>query len=247
GVSATIDGKKTVVAKLDYFKREKTEQEKQWLSSGYTIVGVSADDVFLGAFALSDTVKDGAREVIAGLNAINIKSIMLTGDNEQSALCVSSAVGIDSVKHSLLPEQKLSTINQLKLSNNVCMIGDGINDAPSLAAANCSVTMGAVGSDVALEVADMAIMNDDITKVVGLIKFSRQVIGTIKRNIIIAMCINLIAVVLSFVGVLTPIWGALVHNCSSLLVVASSASLLLVRAPQSTTGKATNDSNSVSK
>jgi len=153
---------------------------------------------------------------------------MLTGDNESAAKRMASLAGVKEVKYQLLPDEKLAYIKDTQSAGGkVCMIGDGVNDAPSLALADCSVAMGVFGSDLAIETADVALMTNDVARLPGLLKFSKKVLRTIKFNIILAMSINLAAVVLSALGILGPVMGALLHNCTSVLVIGNSALLLL--------------------
>ncbi len=231
GVEATVEGKKITVAKIDYFKEhDGGEKIQEWLSKGYTVVGMAVEGRFAGAAALSDTIRKDAKRAIQSLHRQGIETIMLTGDNEYSAKAVAAELGITEVKHSLLPEEKLEAIEALKKQGKkVCMVGDGVNDAPSLAAADSSITLGAIGSDAALEVSEVALMNDNILKLGGIVDLSRRTLSTIKRNIVIAMGINVLATVMSLFGWLDPALGALVHNGTSLIVVISSAMLLLIK------------------
>lgn len=240
GVEAIVEDKKIIVAKLDFFKNlPKNETIDIWLKNGYTVVGMSADGEFSGAVALSDTIRENAADTITALKSDRIKTVMLTGDNSYSAERVHKETGLDEYYHSLLPEDKLKRIEDYsKKGKKVCMAGDGVNDAPALAAADCSVTMGAIGSDVALEVSDIAVMDDRIEKIPGLIKLSKKTLSVIKINIIFAMLVNFAAVILSSLGILNPVWGALVHNGTSLLVVFASSTLLAdksIKKPEITT------------
>lgn len=197
------------------------------LSVGKTVVVVLMDGVLCGMLAFSDTIRDNAKDVMSELAQAGYNTVMLTGDNQKSAEFIAEQCNIKTVKHSLMPQDKLGEIEQLqKDGHKVVMVGDGINDAPSLKLADCSFAMGAMGSDIAVDTADMAILNSDIQKVNDTIRLSKRVIFGIKRNIFIAMIINVIAVVCSLMGWLNPATGALVHNCTSVLVVASSALLL---------------------
>ncbi len=132
------------------------------------------------------------------------------------------------MKFSLLPEEKLQEIEKMQKEGlKVCMIGDGINDAPSLKLADCSIAMGALGSDIAIETADMAILNSDMNKIVYCVKHSKRTLFTIKRNIILAMTVNFISIILSLFGIFDPMTGAIMHNVTSVAVVLSSALLLI--------------------
>lgn len=236
GIRADIDGKRVSV--LSYKKASEQGIElaalersaEDALSVGKTVVIVAADEKAIGLLAFSDTVRPNAAEVFETINGKGYATVMLTGDNGKSANYIAEQCNVSKVMHSLMPEDKLSAIEDLQKSGHkVAMIGDGINDAPSLKLADCSFAMGAMGSDIAIDTADMAILNSDIGKVNDMLKLSKRVMRTIKRNIILAMTISVAAVILSGFGLLTPVTGALVHNCTSVLVVASSALVLYNR------------------
>ncbi|MBQ2723609.1 MAG: cadmium-translocating P-type ATPase [Clostridia bacterium] len=228
GVWAKIDDKEIIVAKYSHFESDKfSDSVKLWHGQGKTVVGMSIDGVLVGVVALSDTIREGSATTIEQLHKLGINTVMLTGDAKDSALAIGDLCKIGETKWGLLPEDKVNDIKQMSQTNKVLMVGDGVNDAPALASANCSLAMGKMGSDAALEVADMVLFNDKVEKIPFLVKLSRKVLSTIKRNIAISMTINLVAVVLSFFGWLNPVFGAIVHNCSSVFVVLSSALLLL--------------------
>ncbi|MEG1608564.1 MAG: HAD-IC family P-type ATPase, partial [Clostridia bacterium] len=191
-------------------------------------VGV-IDGKLEGFVAVSDTIRQNAKAVVEYIKEKNYEIMVLTGDNKQSALNVAELCGVesDNVRYSLLPQDKLGIVENLQNnSKKVCMLGDGINDAPALKLANCGIAMGALGSDIAIDSADVAIMNSDIAKLGDTLTLSKRVMNAIKRNIIIAMSINVVSVILSTFGLLTPVTGAIVHNVTSILVVASSSMLL---------------------
>ena len=179
----------------------------------------------LGIIALSDTLRPQAKDMIDRLSAMNVSSVLLTGDNRQTAEFLASKLGITDVRSELLPEDKVSEIARLKKTSAVCMIGDGVNDAPALKTADVGVAMGAMGSDIAVEAADVALMTDDLTKLPYLKWLSNAAVSTIKRAITLSMCINFVAVTLSVLGILTPTTGALVHNAGSCFVVLLAALL----------------------
>ena len=159
----------------------------------------------------------------AGLKRVSI----LTGDDDAVAASISEASGIKEYYAGLLPEQKLKQIKECQnQGHTVAMIGDGINDAPSLAAANIGIAMGAMGTDVAMEAADIALMNDDLTKLPYLLHLGKATINTINFNIVFAVIFNALALMLSGLGFLSPMMGALVHNFGSVLVVLNSARLV---------------------
>ena len=151
---------------------------------------------------------------------------ILSGDHEQSVQLIADELKMSDTWWGLKPEEKLRVISEIQDSGQkVVFVGDGINDAPALAAAEVGIAMGAVGTDVALETADIALMTDDISKIPFLTKLSRRTVQIIKWNIAFGMIFNAIAVLASGGGILSPIMGAVVHNIGSVLVVLSSASL----------------------
>lgn len=233
GAFANVQGKEVLVCSFKHAVERgfKTDEFKDFcdkmFSQGKTLVAIVIDNELSAMFAFSDTIRPNAKTVILDLNRKGYKTVMLTGDNENSAKFIAEACGISEIKHSLLPEQKLEAIKAMQENGEkVLMIGDGINDAPSLKIADCSIAMGALGSDIAIETADMSILNSDLEKVDETLGLSKRTLRTIKRNIILSMAINVFAVVASGFGWLTPVTGALVHNCTSVLVVLSSALLL---------------------
>lgn len=195
-------------------------------SQGKASILVAVNGMCMGLVALSDVLRPTAKEMLKRLSAMDTKTILLTGDNKKTANYFAGQVGITEVRAELLPEQKVENITFLQEEgNNVCMIGDGVNDAPALKTANVGVAMGSMGSDIAVEAADIALMSDDISKIPYLKRLSRSTLNAIKGNIAASMCINSVAVILSVLGLLNPITGALVHNAGSVLVVLNAALL----------------------
>ena len=188
------------------------------------LVGLNGEVV--GLVGLSDVIREDSKDMIENLHDLGTETILLTGDNTETANYFASQVGIGKVYGNLLPEEKLSWIEKLKSEGKkVCMIGDGVNDAPALKTANVSVAMGSVGSDVAIDAADIALLGDDIGKIPYLKKLSNSTLFIIKANITISMLINAAAIVCSVLGLLNPVTGAIVHNAGSCLVVLNAALL----------------------
>ena len=195
-------------------------------SEGKASIIVALNDKVAGFIGLSDVIREDSASMIQSLHDLDTETILLTGDNTETANYFASQVGIGKVYGNLLPEEKLSWIEKLKSEGKkVCMIGDGVNDAPALKTADVSVAMGSVGSDVAIEAADIALLGDDIGKIPYLKKLSNSTLFTIKANIIISMAINAAAIVCSVLGWLNPVTGAIVHNAGSCLVVLNAALL----------------------
>ncbi len=195
-------------------------------TSGKIAVLVAYEKRLIGLIALSDVLRPEAASVVGKLKTMNTQTVLLTGDNAQTAHHFADQAGIDTVHAALLPEQKVAQIDAMqKTGHTVCMIGDGVNDAPALKAANVGVAMGSMGSDMAVEAADIALMSDDLAKLPYLKRLSRATVSTIKLSITLSMAINILAVVLSVLGLLNPTIGALVHNAGSIFVVLIAAGL----------------------
>lgn len=199
---------------------------EQLRMQGKVSVLVAEEKRCIGVLALSDVLRPEAKGMVEKLTAMNTKTVLLTGDNRKTADYFAAQAGITEVRAQLLPEEKVENINRMQTEDEqVCMIGDGINDAPALKTASVGVAMGSMGSDLAVEAADIALMSDDISKIPYLKRLSDATVRTIKFSITLSMCINFIAVTLSVLGILTPTTGALVHNAGSCFVVLIAALL----------------------
>ena len=199
---------------------------EQLHAQGKASVLVAEGTRCLGILALSDVLRPEAEAIIQKLTAMHTKIILLTGDSHTTARYFADRVGISEVHAQLLPEEKVASITQLQAAGRtVCMIGDGVNDAPALKAANAGVAMGSMGSDIAVEAADVALMQDDLSQIPYLKRLSNATVHTIRFSICLSMLINLAAVTLSVLGLLNPTTGALVHNAGSCLVVLIAALL----------------------
>ena len=180
----------------------------------------------IGVIALADVLRPETKDMVSRLADMDTRTVLLTGDHQKTADYFAKQVGISGVRAELLPEEKVQNIEKLQKENHtVCMIGDGVNDAPALKTADVSVAMGSVGSDIAVDAAEVALMSDDISKIPYLKRLSNATVRTIKASITLSMCINFVAIVLSLMEVLTPTTGALVHNAGSCFVVLIAALL----------------------
>ena len=180
----------------------------------------------IGVIAFSDVLRPEAKDMVSRLSDMHTRTVLLTGDHQKTADYFARQVGISEVRAELLPEEKVRSIEKLQAENHkVCMIGDGVNDAPALKTADVSVAMGSMGSDIAVDAAEVALMSDDISKIPYLKRLSNATVKTIKASITLSMCINFVAIVLSLMEVLTPTTGALVHNAGSCFVVLIAALL----------------------
>ena len=205
---------------------EAAEQSAALRRMGKASILVAEDKVCIGLIALSDVLREGAVSMTAKLSAMNVRTLLLTGDHQKTAEYFADRAGIRTVHAGLLPEEKVAQIQKLRTEGRtVCMIGDGVNDAPALKTASVGVAMGSMGSDIAVEAADIALMTDDLSRIPYLKRLSNATVRTIRCSITLSMCINFCAVTLSVLGVLTPTTGALVHNAGSCFVVLIAALL----------------------
>ena len=199
---------------------------EQLRTQGKASILVADQNQCIGVIALSDVLRPEAKNIVSRLSAMHTCTVLLTGDHKRTADYFANQVGISEVRAELLPEEKVRSIETLQAEGRkVCMIGDGVNDAPALKAADVSVAMGSMGSDIAVDAADVALMSDDISKLPYLKRLSNATVKTIKLSIALSMCINFVAIILSLMEMLTPTTGALVHNAGSCFVVLIAALL----------------------
>ncbi|SDF99610.1 Cd2+/Zn2+-exporting ATPase [Pseudomonas seleniipraecipitans] len=205
-----------IQARLDQLERQ-----------GKTVIVLSDEQRALALFAVADTLKASSREAIAALHALGIKTVMLTGDNQHTAQAIAAQVGIDEARGDLLPADKLATVESLLGQKGmVAMVGDGINDAPALARADIGFAMAAIGTDTAIETADVAIMDDDLRKIPSFIRLSQQTATILKQNIALALGIKMIFLAMTITGQVT-MWMAVFADVGvSLLVVFNGLRLL---------------------
>jgi len=198
-----------------------------WQDQGATVIWVAIDGRPAGFIALSDTLRPDAPAMVAEVRSMDITPALLTGDHRTAAQAIAGQAGVEEIAAELLPEEKLARIKKLEQAGSpVCMVGDGINDALALRSATAGIAMGGVGSDIAVESSDAVLVSDELSRIPYLLRLSRRTLSKIRNNIVFAMSWNMVAVVLSAMGILNPVWGALVHNFGSVAVVISSACLL---------------------
>ncbi len=203
------------------------ESAERYIAEGCTATYVAADGEFAGYIALSDTLREQSAEMIDRLGALGVQPVLLTGDHANAANTIAQQLHIRELRANCLPEQKLEYIDERQSAGDpVCMIGDGINDAPALKRAMVGIAMGGVGSDIAVEAADIALVDDEVKELPHLVALSRRMMTTIKLNMTFSMALNFAAIALAIVGTLNPVVGALVHNAGSVLVITNSALLL---------------------
>lgn len=234
GVNATVDGKQVAVGNGSLMADLRLAVEtwnvpelSRHQDAGDTVTYIAVDGKLAGAVALSDTIRREARRTVRQLGEAGAQPVLLTGDNEAAARTVANTVGISEFVAACKPEDKMRYIERAEADGKPCaMIGDGINDAPALKRAFVGVAVGGVGSDVAVEAADLAIVNGSISEVPHLLALSRHMMRVIKANLTFSMALNFVAIILAFLAVLDPVSGALVHNCGSVFVILNSAFLL---------------------
>ena len=197
------------------------------LEEGYTVIYIACDNRAVGLLALSDTVRPEAHAALAEVQALGVEPVLLTGDNEKAARHLARQLGINSWHAGCLPQDKLRYMDDsLAEGQPVAMIGDGINDAPALKRAQVGIAMGGIGSDIAVEAADIALINDDLRELPHLVALSRRMMFVIRCNLTFSMALNFLAITLAITGLLNPVVGALVHNAGSVFVILHSALLL---------------------
>ena len=234
GVSANVDGREILAGNKELFAvhqvalpDELAEKAEEYLQTGCTIIYVAIAGKAAGLLALSDTLREDAPDTIRQINEAGVTPVLLTGDHEKAAHTIADKLNIREVYANCLPEDKLQHIEDYQTSGKqVCMIGDGINDAPALKKAYVGIAMGGIGSDIAVDAADIALINDQIKELPHLLRLSKRMMITIKCNLTFSMTLNFIAIVLAITGILNPVIGALVHNAGSVLVIINSAFLL---------------------
>lgn len=210
GVELLLDGKETLVGNGKLLKSHNIAYEEH--KSGGTVVYVAYDDTFVGAIVISDTIKDGAKEAVADMKKVGVKNVvMLTGDRQKAAEEVAKELGIDTVYSELLPSDKVQKVEELLASKTgkekVAFVGDGINDAPVLTRADVGIAMGSMGSDAAIEAADIVLMDDDVRKIASTVKIARKTLGVVKQNIVFALGVKFIVLILGALGV-ANMWEA---------------------------------------
>jgi Cd2+/Zn2+-exporting ATPase len=228
GQSAIVGKAAFVQAQINHAAKALTEQSQQWEAEGKTVVWVAYAGEILGIIAVADTVRPAAAQAIARLKRLGIEPIvMLTGDNARTAHSIAQQVGVDQIYAELLPEEKVDVIRKLqKQYQTVAMVGDGINDAPALAQASVGIAMGAAGSDVALETADIVLMSDQVERLEHAIRLGRRAQGVVRQNIVFALSFVAILLVLNFAGNITLPFGVLGHEGSTVIVTLSGLRLL---------------------
>ena len=230
GVRAQVDGHDLLAgnpALLAEHNVPLTADAAEELARGCTVTYLAVDGAYAGYIALSDTLRQESSHMIAALSALGVQPVLLTGDHENAARAIADKLHISALRANCLPEDKLTAIDEYQSAGQrVCMIGDGVNDAPALKRAEVGIAMGGVGSDIAVDAADIALVDDEVKELPHLIALSYRMMTTIRLNMTFSMLLNFVAIVLAIIGTLDPVVGALVHNAGSVLVITNSAFLL---------------------
>ena len=233
GVWAVVDGHVVLAGNLELLAEKEValpdtvrDAAAPYLATGCTVIYLAVDGAFAGLAALADTLRPDAAATISGLQGI-VTPVLLTGDHENTARTIAGQLGITEWRAACLPEDKLRYIDESQQNGaEVCMVGDGINDAPALKKACVGIAMGGIGSDIAVDAADIALVSGDIKELPHLLALSRHMMQVIKVNLTISMTLNFVAIALAMTGILNPVAGALVHNAGSVFVIIHSALLL---------------------
>lgn len=234
GVAAYVDGvqvlagnEKLLASHQITLSDEIKAEGAQYLAKGCTVIYAAVDGQGAGYIVLMDTMREESHSVIERLKNLGVQAVLLTGDNQNTAETIGREVGISEIHANCLPEDKLTTIEAFQKGGaQVCMIGDGVNDAPALKKANVGIAMGGVGSDIAVDAADIVLIDDEVKELPHLFALSKRMMKTIKLNLTFSMTLNFLAIALAITGILNPVVGALVHNAGSVLVIINSAFLL---------------------
>lgn len=234
GVCACVDGREVAAGSERLLDRmgvslppAACEAEARQLLAGRTVVHVTVDGVWAGLVSLADEARPEAAQTVAGIRAAGAQPVLLTGDSDASARAIAAQVGIDEVLPRCLPQDKLAYIKSSEDGGcPVCMVGDGVNDAPALRRAYVGIAMGGIGSDIAVDAADIALVDDAVGELPHLMRLAHHMMRVIRANLAFSMALNFVAVALAVAGVMGPVVGALVHNAGSVLVISNSALLL---------------------
>ena len=234
GVKATVAGKAILAGNPELLEESgivlsspAKEEAQHFLAQGCTVVYLAVEGKLAGFLALADTLRPDAATTISQVKSVGVTPVLLTGDHQEAAESIASQLGISQVCWGCLPQDKLDYIGTCQEHKEpVCMIGDGINDAPALKKAQVGIAMGGIGSDIAVDAADIALVNDEIREIPHLLRLSQKMMVTIKWNLTFSMALNFLAIILAMTGILNPVVGALVHNAGSVFVIIHSAFLL---------------------
>ncbi len=238
GVRAQTDGRTVVVGRPELLAEQGIDlsaplraRADGLAAPGATVVAVAVDQRPAGLLVLQDGLREDAGAVIARLNDLDVRTVLITGDNQATAQRIASQLGIAEVHAEVLPAAKAQIVRELQeQGRRVAFVGDGVNDGPALAVADVGVAMGRGGTDLAIETADVSLLADELARLPHLLGLSRAALTAIRQNLVFSLGVLAVAVALTIPGILTPVTGALVHELSSIPVIANSARLIRRRA-----------------
>lgn len=233
GVKAVVLGQEVLAGNEKLLQENNMNAEalfsvgKEYLDTGCTVIYVGVNGKPAGVIAMSDILRENMPAVMKEIRSTGVNPVLLTGDNERAAHEIAKKLELTDLKSDCLPEDKLNYIHwEQKGGNQICMVGDGINDAPALKKSFVGIAMGGVGSDIAVDAADIALVDDKIEELPHLLHLAKRMMTTIRLNLTFSMTLNFVAIALAITGILNPVVGALVHNAGSVLVIINSALLL---------------------
>ena len=230
GVTGIINGSKMIAGNINLMESENIDLKDYKSESSDITIFVAENGRLIGNVLLADTLRENSKETIKNLKKLRIKTTLLTGDNEKTARHIAKEVKVRNVKFNCLPEDKTNYIRgEQMLGHNIAMIGDGVNDAPSLKKANVGIAMGKIGSEISVEAANITLINDNVGDIPHLIGIARKTVRTINISIAFALTLNVVAMALAILGILNPIEGALIHNIGSVAVITYSSTLIKYR------------------
>ncbi len=234
GVAGNLSGQHIIAGNLRMMNafdiplsNEVSKQAEAANEKGSTAIYIAVDRQIAGLVILTDTIRGDSQKMMKQVKSLGVTPVLLTGDNPNAARTIASELGIEEYQAECLPQDKLEYIsNRQGQGDEICMIGDGINDAPALKKSNVGIAMGGVGSDIAVDAADIALVDDEIKELPHLLALSKKMMVTITGNLSFSMILNFVAIALAITGILNPVVGALVHNAGSVVVIVNSALLL---------------------
>ena len=237
GVQARVNGHELLLGRtqllterLPILSHQIEVQTDALSAEGRTVIPVAVDRQIAGMLILEDTLRPEAKQTIARLHQLKLRTVLITGDNRATAERIAADLGIREIYAEVLPQQKAEIVQRIQREGRkVAFVGDGVNDGPALATADVGVAMGLDGTDVAIETAEVALLSDDLTKLPHLLALSQKAIHVIHQNLVFSLGVLALAVGLTIPGILTPVTGALLHELSSLPVIANSARLIGVK------------------
>lgn len=230
GVTGIINGSKVIAGNINLMESENIDLKDYKSESSDITIFVAENGRLIGNVLLADTLRENSKETIRNLKKLRIKTTLLTGDNEKTARHIAKEVKVRNVKFNCLPEDKTNYIRgEQMLGHNIAMIGDGVNDAPSLKKANVGIAMGKIGSEISVEAANITLINDNVGDIPHLMGIARKTVRTINISIAFALTLNVVAMALAILGILNPIEGALIHNIGSVAVITYSSTLIKYR------------------